>query len=302
MNPIFNKIIIIGLGLIGGSLAIAIRKNNLAKEILAYNRTKNTIDFALKNKIIDGEFNFDQNLEKNDLIIIATPLFAYEEIFQKIKKNSYQSLITDIGSVKSYPEELYFKIFNENKNFIPSHPIAGKESSGIENADADLFNNKKLILTKFCKNKENVTKITDLWQRIGSKITILDAKSHDKIFCLISHLPQYISFKFKEKRDNNLPKILKKHLRIENSNPAMWEEIFILNKDNLDKYYKIFEENYQKLQSNFSEDSKNHQKLFLQRSRIVTAFLQIEDVIKYQDFAGSGFKDFTAVLSSQLPL
>ena len=78
----------------------------------------------------------------------------------------------------------------------------------------------------------------------------------------------------------------------------MWEEIFILNKDNLDKYYKIFEENYQKLQSNFSGDSNNHQKLILQRSRIVTAFLQIEDVIKYQDFAGSGFKDFTAVPNS----
>ena len=298
MNPIFNKIIIIGLGLIGGSLAIAIRKNNLSKTILAYNRTKNTIDFALKNKIIDGEFNFDQNLTKNDLIIIATPLFAYEEIFQKIKVNNYQCLITDIGSVKKYPEDLYFKIFQEKNHFIPSHPISGKETSSIFNADANLFCNKKLIITNFCQNQENITKIKQLWQKIGSKISILDAKEHDKIFCLISHLPQYISFKFKEKRDNNLPEILKKHLRIENSNPAMWEEIFILNKDNLDKYYKIFEENYQKLQSNFSGDSNNHQKLILQRSRIVTAFLQIEDVIKYQDFAGSGFKDFTAVPNS----
>ena len=310
----FNKIIIIGLGLIGGSLAMAIRKNNLSKTILAYNKSDYALDFALKNKIIDAKFNFDQNLTKDDLIIIATPLFAYEEIFQKIKSQNYQSLITDIGSVKKYPEDLYFKIFQEKNHFIPSHPIAGKESRGIKNSEVELFLNKRVILTKFCQNKENIEKIKDFWQKIGSKISILDPKEHDKIFCLISHLPQHISFKFKEERPNDLPDFLKKHLRIENSNPAMWQEIFTLNKDNLNKYYNIFEENYEKLQkisekklkiiakqlnlNNFEQMTISNQEFFNQRLKIIIAFLQIEDVLKYSEFAGSGFKDFTSVFSS----
>ena len=311
MNYIFNKIIIIGLGLIGGSLAMAIRQKNLAKEILAYNRSKSPINFAIKNQIIDGEFNFDQDLNKDDLIIIATPLLAYEEIFQKIRENNYQTLITDIGSIKLYPEELYQKIFHDNNNFIPAHPIAGKESSGIENAAADLFFDKKLILTKFCQNHKNIQKITNFWQEIGSEITILDAKNHDKIFCLVSHLPQYISFKFKAKRQKNLPEILQKHLRIENSNSEIWQEIFALNQENLDQYYQIFQKNYQKLNSNPSKReqklleqfwqklnlSKEYRDLAIQRLKIVMAFLQIKDLSDYQEFAGSGFKDFTEILN-----
>jgi prephenate dehydrogenase len=245
---IFNKIIIIGLGLIGGSAAIAIKKYKIAKKILAYNRSSDAINFALENNIIDDKFHFDQNLTKDDLIIIATPLLAYEEIFQKIKSQNYQSLITDIGSVKKYPEDLYFKIFKERNNFIPAHPIAGKETSSIFNADANLFCNKKLIITNFCQNQENITKIKQLWQKIGSEVVFLDSLEHDEIFCLISHLPQYISFKFREKRPDNLPDFLKRHLRIENSNPKIWEEIFELNRDNIDRYYRIFKENYKGLE------------------------------------------------------
>lgn len=311
---IFNKIIIIGLGLIGGSVAIAVKEKKLAQKILAYNRSADAINFALENNIIDEKFNFDQNLTKDDLIIIATPLLAYEEIFQKIKSQNYQSLITDIGSVKKYPEDLYSKIFKERNNFIPAHPIAGKETSSIFNADTDLFYNKKLIITNFCQNHENITKIKQLWQKIGSEVVFLDSLEHDEIFCLISHLPQYISFKFKEERPNDLPDFLKKHLRIENSNPAMWQEIFTLNKDNLNKYYNIFEENYEKLQkiseknlkiiakqlnlNNFEQMTISNQEFFNQRLKIIIAFLQIEDVLKYSEFAGSGFKDFTSVFSS----
>ncbi|MDB2550342.1 prephenate dehydrogenase/arogenate dehydrogenase family protein [Rickettsiales bacterium] len=303
MTQIFNNIIIIGLGLIGGSLAMAIKQKKLAKQILAHNRSEKSLDFALKNQIIDGKFNFDQNLTKNDLIIIAAPLFAYEDIFQKIKNCQYQALITDIGSVKQYPENLYFKIFNEKNNFIPTHPIAGKESSGIENADPDLFDQKKLIITKFCQNQQNIAKISHLWQKIGSQIEILDVYNHDQIFCLISHLPQYISFKFKKKRPDNLPQSLKKHLRIENSNPKIWQEIFKLNKNNIDKYYKIFEDNYNNInQADIDKSlileqftSEKQQKLLQERLKILTAYLQIDDINKAKKFAGSGFNDFVNI-------
>jgi prephenate dehydrogenase len=292
----FNKIIIIGLGLIGGSLAMAIKRQKLAKQILAFNKNDQSLDFALKNQIIDDKFNFDQNLTKNDLIIIATPLLAYEEIFKKIKDHQYQALITDIGSVKQYPEDLYYKIFQEKNNFIPAHPIAGKESSGIENADPNLFQQKRLIITKFCQNQANITKIKQLWQKIDSKIFFLDSLDHDKIFCLISHLPQYISFKFKEKRPDNLPQILTKHLRIENSNPIIWQDIFKLNKYNIDKYYKIFENNYQKLSKNFYKKEEYNKDLIQKRLNIIIAYLQINDVKEAKKFAASGFDDFVSLV------
>ena len=316
MNHLFNKIIIIGLGLIGGSIAAAVTDRGLSKEVLVYNRSENAINFAIENNIIDKKFNFDQNLDENDLIIVATPLFAYEDIFQKIQKNNYKSLIIDIGSVKLYPEELYQQIFGQNNLFIPCHPIAGKESSGIENADKNLFSDKKLIITKFCQNDQNIVKIQDLWQKIGSKIVILDAKTHDKIFCLISHLPQIISFLYQDKRPDNLPQILQRHLRIENSNKNIWREIFQLNKKNIDKYLNVFRKNYlilknennyqlkiiiNQIQKKFDFKSINidlDHELINKRVRLVTAFLQIPEIIEFQDFAGSGFKDFTAILGN----
>jgi len=290
---IFNKIIIIGLGLIGGSAAIAIKEKKLAKKILAYNRSADAINFALENNIIDEKFNFDQNLTKDDLIIIATPLFAYEEIFHKIKSQNYQCLITDIGSVKKYPEDLYFKIFKERNNFIPAHPIAGKETSSIFNADANIFCNKRLIITNFCQNQENIAKIKQLWQEIGSEVFFLDSLEHDEIFCLISHLPQYISFKFKEKRPDNLPDFLKRHLRIENSNPQIWQEIFDLNKDNINRYYGIFKKNYEGLEL---EDVANPNSILIQkRLKIIKAYLQIKELKKAKNFAGTGFEDFISI-------
>lgn len=305
----FNKVLIIGLGLIGGSFALALRKNNLAREIFAINRSQNSLKFALENKIIDGFVDLKDDLSSFDLIVLATPLSAYKEIIpQIISKINQDTILTDLGSLKNF----IFALTNY-KNFIATHPIAGLEKTGVENAKADLFLGKNLII---CKNQNTnsqaVKKIENLWQKIGSKVKYLDAAKHDEIYALVSHLPQFLSFIFKEiipiQSEN---KILKKAVRLDDSSSEMWKDIFELNKNNLDKFLKELLKNLQdfNLSSFISTKIKESEEIifseitpifpeFFTRSLVILAFLKIKKIEEYQQFSGSGFKDF--ILSAQI--
>jgi prephenate dehydrogenase len=326
-EPKFEKIIIIGLGLIGGSIARACRVNKISDQILAYDLDQNQLQFALDNKIIDGIYNFDQKISGNNLVIIAAPLSSYEAIATKIAdKINNEVLIIDIGSLKNFVVEKIVPIFaDKNKdfrsNFIPCHPIAGSEKSGVANSDANLFLNKKLIITPTdFSDKKALKKISLFCQKIGSKIEIMDAREHDKIFALVSHLPQFLAFTNRENIISDV-EIIKKHLRLQASNKRMWQDIFTLNKNNLDYYLKLFLENLKVFsKSSFEQkivflrkaeavlnlgEEKFNQKEFIQKEwelilkRIIftTSFVNIDDVEKFKIHAGTGFKDFTAILS-----
>ncbi len=320
----FDKIIIIGLGLIGGSIARSCKSKKVSTSIYAYNTNKNNLEWALKNNIIDGIYDFKQKISVNDLVIIATPLLKYKEILQKIFPNlSKDTIVIDVGSVKSFIEDDIlsdYKILKDN--FISCHPIAGSEKSGVQNSESELFKDNKLFIIKDRKvDEKNINKISLFWQKLGSKIEFITANKHDKAYALISHLPQLISFKFKSetffKIENTL---IKKHLRLQSSNQKMWEDIFSLNKKNIDYYFDIFTNNLDNFKDNLKnkEDQNivsildvidlsliNEQKFndhdenidfILSRILLVSSLVLIKDINVYKNYQGSGFKDFTLIL------
>lgn len=296
----FKKTLIIGIGLIGGSFTKALRKHSLTDEIIACDFDEDSLELAKIENIIDEGFSdlifLEDELNKFDLIVVATPLSSYEEIFSQLAK--VKAKVIDLGSVKD------FKFAKMPQNFIPCHPIAGLENSGFEYSDANLFKDKKFIICKTDKEIENLV------TKIGAKCEFLDSKKHDEIYALVSHLPQFLSFLTKDFSPEKLDdEFLQKAFRLDNSDPEIWEDIFAMNEKNLEKFYIKFFDNLEKnCQKNaqelsqeilkFSSNSESEFTSFssdiLPRLIVVLSYLQIAEIKKFENYAGSGFRDFTS--------
>ncbi|MES2677644.1 MAG: prephenate dehydrogenase/arogenate dehydrogenase family protein [Pseudomonadota bacterium] len=290
---LFQNIIIIGLGLIGGSLAQSCKKHQIAQQILGFDIDQNQINFALNKEIIDQQYNFNQKIANGDLIIICSPLFSYEKILhQLVNWIGDQTLIIDVGSLKNFTLPLAEKILlSKAKNFIACHPIAGSEKSGVTNSQSDLFLDKKTIICPNQINDKNALKKIELfWQKIGAQVEFLDAARHDKIFALVSHLPQFLAFIAQEDFENSADEILNQHFRLQNSNPKIWQEIFALNRQNLEYYLQFYLKN---IDQYFGDDDD----LISRRIALVSCFLNLPDIKEFQPFSGTGFKDFTAIIN-----
>ena len=302
----FQKTLIIGLGLIGGSFAKAIKKANLSKEIYACDFDQESIDYAKDSSVINDGFSdlslFGETLSEFDFIIVATPLSEYEEIFFKLKK--LNALVIDLGSIKD------LEIKNLPKNFIACHPIAGSENTGFENSDSELFSGKKFILSK--ENAE----LSEAIKKIGAIPEILEARKHDKIYALVSHLPQFLSFLTAEFSPKKITDdFFAKAFRLHDSDPEIWSDIFEMNEENLERYYEEFFENLDIIIGKLCDedyslfnDSENKEKfdpIFLEKNfphilfRALTAkaLLEIKDIKKFKDYSGTGFRDFTSITS-----
>ena len=269
----FKKICIIGCGLIGSSLARAIRTNNLAEKIVSSNRSTFVNNKVIELKIVDDS-NADTRkmVEGSDLIIIATPLSSYEEVILQIKDSLKSgAILTDVSSVKENIINLVEKSIPENVSWISSHPIAGTEDSGPESGFSELFKNRWCILTPSKKIKEkdlNLLKI--FWEKVGSKVDIMEAKKHDHILAITSHLPHLIAYNIVktslDTQDETKTSIVKysagglrDFTRIAASNPIMWRDIFIQNKKNTTKMIDKFIENLEELKEAIS--NKDEKKL-----------------------------------------
>mgnify|MGYP001298272277 CR=1 FL=1 len=242
----FKKVCIIGCGLIGSSIARAIKKKKLSKKVVSSNRSKSINKKVLKLKIVDESSTDTKKMcEGSDLIIISTPLSSYKEVIFKIKgslKNG--AILTDVGSVKNKAIPLIEKNIPKNISWISSHPIAGTEESGPESGFAELFKNKWCILIPSNKSKDkDIRLLKNFWKRIGSKVDIMNANQHDYILSITSHIPHLIAYnvvnttlKVKTKKNDDIVKYsaggLRDFTRIAASNPIMWRDIFIQNKKN----------------------------------------------------------------------
>ncbi len=296
---LFNKVNIIGLGLIGGSIAKSCKKHKISKFIAGYDINKAAVDLALANNTIDELYNFESEISDNDLTIIASPLLSYEIIFKKLANRKINSsILIDIGSLKFCAVNWAKNILNDKAaNFIACHPIAGSDKSGITNSDSDLFLDKKVIITPAEINDLNdIKKVELFWQKIGSTVELLDAKEHDKIFALVSHLPQFLAFIAKEAFENGDDEILNKHFRLQNSNPEIWQEIFALNRENIEYYLRFYLKNIDKFLQNL-HDSHSKSDVISRRIALVSCFLNLPDIEQYKPFSGAGFKDFTAIIN-----
>ena len=239
------KIIIIGLGLIGGSIAKALSSSQ-DYEILAFDSNQNSIKNALDNQSIQGSLHSLDDLEnpeyEDSVVIIATPPSATDDILKSLDFIFNSSVtITDTTSTKSSLNKT-LQEFNFPKNIVFSHPVAGSHLSGEKNSVADLFNEKSTILSYHDSvGSQHVDRVTNLWNTLGSNITVLDAELHDKIFAYSSHLPHVAVYALlntlKELEQDDLSDFsgggLGEFLRLASSSPKMWGDIFSMNEKNI---------------------------------------------------------------------
>jgi len=240
----FNKVTIIGLGLIGSSIARAIKKNNLCKILVAHDKSKIVLKKTLKLKITNYiEPNLKKSVENSDLVIICTPLGTYKNIVSVIKNYLKKTcILTDVGSAKIFVTNTVNKLINKNTVWIPAHPVAGTEESGPEAGFADLFKNRWCIITPVNKkNPSSLKKLNNFWKKIGSKVQHMTAEHHDKVMAITSHIPHLIAYNIVGTAAN-LEKDTKSEVikysasgfrdftRIASSDPTMWRDIALNNR------------------------------------------------------------------------
>ena len=249
------QFLIIGLGLIGGSVAKRLSKNGF--EVLAIEKNKSHLNYAIKSKIIIGSLEKIDSTKKLFIIVALPPKILLSNFDKFLNLFHKADFVTDCTSVKGSLLNKIRKNKLESK-FILSHPIAGSEKSGFLNSNEDLFKDKISIISKH-KGLATSTliKCKELWFELGSKTYNLDPKLHDKIFSLTSHLPHVVAFSlislFSKRKTSEYKKFigggLKDFTRIAESDPKMWENIFSLNKNNLLKDISDIEKEINKIKT-----------------------------------------------------
>ena len=295
----FKKICIIGCGLIGSSIARAIKKKKLSNKIVSSNRSEITNKRVIKLNIVDdSSTDIKKMVRESDLVIIATPLSSYKDVIFKIK-NSLKNgaILTDVGSVKKKVISLIEKNIPKNISWISSHPIAGTEESGPDSGFADLFKNRWCILTPSNQAKDKDIKLLELfWKKIGSRVDIMDAKQHDYILSITSHIPHLIAYNIvhttlnvKKKKNRDIIKYsaggLRDFTRIAASNPIMWRDIFVQNRENMSKMIDKFIENLKDLKKAIkNKNEKKLEKIFTKTKKIRKEIIVAGQDIEKPDF------------------
>ena len=241
---------IVGTGLIGTSLALALKNCDAKQNILGCDTDETHVRQAMERGAFDG---FKENplalAEHCDILVVATPIGVVRSIFEQIKNTTERVIITDVGSVKGSVIIDACAVWGEMPaRMVPAHPIAGTENSGPGAASKDLFASRYVFLTPEQADEVAVNVVQDLWSKVGAKIEILTAVRHDELFAATSHLPHIVAYALihsLEQAGVN-PGFsaggLKDFTRIAASNPTMWRDIFIANENYILEAIKTFEE------------------------------------------------------------
>ncbi|MBC8436268.1 MAG: prephenate dehydrogenase/arogenate dehydrogenase family protein [Candidatus Omnitrophica bacterium] len=241
---LFNKIAIIGTGLIGGSLALAIKKKGLAGEVVGVSRKKATLLSARKAGAIDRGSRNLSIIKGADLVVLAIPVDTIIDLAPRIRRFIDRNcLVTDVGSTKERIVSSLNKIF---PNYVGAHPLAGSEKRGILNASPGIFKGSLCILTPTAKTASAaLTKINLLWKRVGAKVVFLTPAMHDRILAFTSHLPHIIAFSLISAiPDKYLPLSstgLRDTTRIAASDDEIWEKIIFSNREQIINSISAFE-------------------------------------------------------------
>ena len=242
---LFSKIAIIGIGLIGSSLARVIQQNNLSTKISISSKSKKTLARAKKLQLGDFYSLKPEEVVINaDLIIICVPLGAFKKVAQLIGPSlKSNAIVTDAGSSKQSAIKDISPYLPKTVHFVPGHPIAGTEHSGPEAGFADLFKNRWTILTPLENtNASAIKKIKSFWEKCGSMVEIMDAEHHDQVLAITSHLPQLIAYCIVDTA-TNLEKSLQSEVikfsaagfrdftRLAASDPIMWRDVCLKNRE-----------------------------------------------------------------------
>jgi len=260
----FNKVYLVGVGLINASLAKDLKKKKLAQFIVGIGRDAQRLAVAQSLDIID-EYQLlkDVDVSDADVIVIGVPVGKIKDTFTILKPSlNAKTLLTDVGSSKSDVIQAALEVFEELPvNFIPGHPIAGSEQSGFEYSVEQLYKNRKVILTPTVKTAASASDaITKMWEGVGANVDLMPASQHDAILSATSHLPHMVAYNlvnYLGQRDesegvfNYAAGGFYDFTRIASSDPTMWADICVANKDeiinSIDGFIACFEELKQKI-------------------------------------------------------
>lgn len=243
--PLFNKVAFIGIGLIGSSIARVMRRDGLAGSIVACARTDKTLAAVQKLDLADEVTKDAAEAAKDaDLIMICTPVSTYGAIAESIAPSLKPgAIVTDVGSVKASAVEAVLPHLPDGVHFVPGHPIAGTENSGPEAGFDTLFEGRWFLITPPPgTDQAAIDKVAELWTRAGSNIDYLEPEHHDQVLAITSHLPHLIAYTIvgtaTDLEDHIKSEVVKysasgfrDFTRIAASDPVMWRDIFIANRD-----------------------------------------------------------------------
>ena len=269
----FDKICIIGCGLIGSSILRGITNKKISKSVTIFDKSKEVVEIIKKENLCDNiSKDIQSGVKDSDLVILAVPLSSYKEVLLSAKDSfRNEAIVTDTGSVKKEVNKIFENLNLKNISWLASHPIAGTEESGPAAGFKDLFKNRwTIICDQESSNNEKVEKLKSFWEFLGSKVKLMSIKEHDYILGLTSHLPHAIAYnivmtainnneKFKEEIIKYSAGGLRDFTRIASSDPLMWRDIFIDNSENILKILNDFSTNIEEFKQAVLE--KNGDKL-----------------------------------------
>ena len=266
-----NSIVIIGLGLMGGSVAKALKNKNPEIVISAFDHNDSALDLALDVGIIDKKISTLEEINKLepkdvDIIIIAVPVIESLKVFDAINGLFNSDItITDTASAKSLISDHLEENYSSPTNIILSHPMAGSHNTGVGYADEAMFNNKKVLITELQNPKDHCLQlVTNLWESLGAAVFKIDPIKHDEIMSYASHLPHVISYavlnSIMKNPNENITTFsaggLKDFVRIGGSDPKMWTDIFLSNKDSILKAINAYKDSLDKLSELLEADNE----------------------------------------------
>jgi len=309
---LFDRITIIGLGLIGSSIARGVHKKKLAETLVGCDDNELTLTFARSKKFIDvAMHDLATAVRDSDMVVLATPPSTMGDIAKKIAPHlKHGAIVMDTASVKQPIMEAIAAHLPSHINFIPAHPIAGSEESGVLAGRAELFKDKRIIVTPNEPLQDKTLQIINkFWSAIGAKVEGIPPALHDMLYAHVSHLPQLLAYAAKRLIPHPSSKdTQKRFLRLSNSNTTMWTEIFLLNQANvlkaLDRYLDVLWHIKGELsqapegEKNVNDDTLARSTLFprIAASCLITTVMEAEKQagFSFARYAGTGFADFTS--------
>jgi len=265
----FHKVTILGVGLIGASLALALKKYDLANTVVGYGRTRGNLIRAQEKAIIDAfELDSAKACVNADLVVFATPVGVFLDIAKQISPVLKRNVIvTDVGSVKGDLVRDMERLLSPRGLFVGGHPIAGSDRSGIDTASAKLFKGSQCIITPTHNTDKNALEgIIAMWREIGCLVTLMEPEEHDRIYAAVSHLPHLLAYELMNAvADINSSYLtfagqgFKDTTRIASSHPELWRDICIQNRENLLAYIAVYKRNLDKV-TDYLRD-KDHEAL-----------------------------------------
>lgn len=262
-----NKLAIIGVGLIGGSLARALRQGQRVRDVVGFGRSLGNLQKAVDLQVIDhAEVSVAETVRDADMIVVAVPVGSMGQIFAELAPAmSDDAVVTDVGSVKRAVVEAARKALGPRfPAFVPGHPIAGTEHSGVAASMADLFQGHRIILTPDSgTDAAAVARVRTMWQAAGGEVITMPIAEHDEVLAACSHLPHMLAYALVDmlvRRDDHCTTFdlaaggFRDFTRIASSDPVMWHDICLANRDAIVEVLRDYRENLDALIAAIAKD------------------------------------------------